>query len=116
MYHRIDKGKLIKIKELSKRGLTDEQIADIFEFSPKTVKIILGKKVKRNIPEVDKEKYANSNPRCKKCIYRSHLGTGDDICCYYIARTGHRRGCSVKECDKFKKGKPLRDMPMTGAV
>lgn len=115
MYQRIPTSKIIKIKELSKRGLSDEQIADIFEFAPKTVKQILGKNEKPKEEPEDKELYAHTNPRCAKCKYRMNMGgSGESQCCFYIVRTGKRRGCPVKGCNKYVKGNPQRDIPMTG--
>ena len=36
----------------------------------------------------------------KKCAYSGCIG-GEHIC-DYLGKTGHRRGCSPKECDKYK--------------
>lgn len=35
--------------------------------------------------------------KCKRCLYHTER---DDLC-NYILITGHRRGCSVENCDKF---------------
>lgn len=106
----LTKWKIDRIKKLSVRGLADAQIAEIMHVKEATVEKVLGKhKDGYKRPEMDKEAYAITNPRCKKCIYRSNLGHESQICCYYIVRTGLRRGCSVKDCDKFKKGHPIKD-------
>ena len=36
----------------------------------------------------------------KQCTYSGCIG-GEHIC-DYLGKTGHRRGCSPKECDKYK--------------
>ncbi len=35
-----------------------------------------------------------------KCFYKS--GNGQNRTCDYIGITGHRRGCSPEQCDKYK--------------
>ena len=36
----------------------------------------------------------------QKCVYSGYLG-GYHFC-DYLGKTGNRRGCSPKECDKYK--------------
>lgn len=50
---------------------------------------------------------------CKTCRYRTKVclsGTGKGYvnCCFYIAVTGHRRGCDTENCIKYEKGNPAR--------
>ena len=44
--------------------------------------------------------------RCHKCQYRGPENGAQ--CCDYILHTGHMRGCSILECDKFVKGRKLK--------
>jgi hypothetical protein len=47
-----------------------------------------------------------SKEYCKKCEYYS--GGSDETsggCCFYIIKTGKRRGCEIGYCDKFEKKK-----------
>ena len=36
----------------------------------------------------------------KKCVYSGWIGR--EHICDYLGKTGKRRGCSAKECDKYK--------------
>ena len=46
--------------------------------------------------------------KCRKCKYASG-GNEKEFICYYLVRTGQRRGCPVGYCDKFvKKGRKAR--------
>lgn len=47
----------------------------------------------------------HSNPKCRNCIFRAAKNAPHG--CYYISIVGHSRGCSVKECNKYKSGKRL---------
>lgn len=48
---------------------------------------------------------------CEKCQYRSttYRKRGSGIKCEYVLKseTKHSRGCSVEDCDKYVKGKPI---------
>lgn len=48
--------------------------------------------------------------QCQYCIYSGLTpgGSIDRITCDHILITGHRRGCSVEKCDKFKRRKRRR--------
>lgn len=39
----------------------------------------------------------------KDCMYRGKIDNKD--CCDYLWTTGHKRGCSIANCDKYKKGR-----------
>ena len=43
--------------------------------------------------------------KCRFCKFRA--AKTDVNRCDYILITGHRRGCSVKDCDKYEKGERL---------
>jgi len=47
-----------------------------------------------------------SKEYCKNCEYYSR-GSNDASsgCCFYIVKTGKRRGCEIGYCNKFKKKK-----------
>ena len=48
---------------------------------------------------------------CASCRYRARLnngGTEPEIICFYIAYTGHRRGCPPENCKRYVKGDPQR--------
>ena len=50
---------------------------------------------------------ADESQKCHQCKYRTILNSNkgyEHICCYYIVCKGTRRGCSVDDCDKYKKG------------
>lgn len=55
-----------------------------------------------------------SKEYCKKCEYYSG-GVNDTAsgCCFYIVKTGKRRGCEIGYCDKFekKKAKTKKEIP-----
>ena len=44
--------------------------------------------------------------RCHKCRYRG--AESKTQCCDYILHTGHMRGCSVSDCDKFVRGDRMK--------
>lgn len=46
-----------------------------------------------------------SNPKCKKCIYRS--SKPGRYSCDYNYLTGKMRGCSVEDCTRFVEGPRL---------
>ena len=37
------------------------------------------------------------------CYYLEALGDGHIYYCNYIGHTGHRRGCTAAECDRYRK-------------
>lgn len=47
----------------------------------------------------------HSNPKCRTCKYKAQEQAING--CDYISIVGHSRGCSVKDCDKYEKGKRL---------
>lgn len=47
-------------------------------------------------------KTCGQNEKCKSCFYRG-LFYPNDMCCDYLVMTGESRGCSVENCDKYKK-------------
>lgn len=47
----------------------------------------------------------HSETKCKTCKYRAKGSAQNG--CDYIVIVGKCRGCSVKECDKYEKGKKL---------
>jgi hypothetical protein len=51
-------------------------------------------------------KSKHSNPKCKTCKYRA--AEQDLHGCDYNLITGLSRGCSVRECNKYEKGKKIR--------
>ena len=72
---------------------------------------------KKNYKRKKREKKkTNGSRRCERCVYRTYIGESEqEIACYYIEHTGHRRGCPVENCDKYvegdaltKRSKPLR--------
>ena len=55
-----------------------------------------------------KKQKAVSSKKCESCIYRTYVGESEmEVACYYIVNTGHRRGCSIEDCNKYKEGMPL---------
>jgi hypothetical protein len=48
----------------------------------------------------------------KDCMFRSQV-SGVPYCAY-IAITRHPRGCSISDCDKYKKGKTRRVSTLGG--
>ena len=44
-----------------------------------------------------------SKSKCRSCVYRAKAGAPNG--CDYIHITGRMRGCPVKDCDKYEKGK-----------
>lgn len=50
----------------------------------------------------------HSNPKCRSCIYRATAQAVNG--CDYILITTTMRGCSAKECDKYKRGKRISRM------
>lgn len=49
---------------------------------------------------------AKNSKKCKTCIYRHSASSF--ICCDYLVIEGHKRGCGVEDCNKYKKGKKLK--------
>ena len=48
------------------------------------------------------EKTYNCNRGAKNsCYYATRLNNGNIVICDYLCKTGKRRGCDPKECDKF---------------
>lgn len=46
---------------------------------------------------------------CKTCQYRmGQYGKARAMNCNYIEIEGHSRGCSVEECNVYKKGKRIK--------
>ena len=53
----------------------------------------------------DAERNKNKKEKCRFCEYANRLTKENDysvLTCDYIGITGHSRGCSPIECDKFK--------------
>lgn len=44
--------------------------------------------------------------KCGTCIYRS--AKEDIYGCDFILITGHMRGCSASECNKYKRGRKIK--------
>lgn len=71
-------------------------------------------RIQGRIPRKKKEKKPRrrkktslTTERCKSCIYRTPLISGDDVACYYIAVTGKmRRSPAGDKCRRYKEGKP----------
>lgn len=47
----------------------------------------------------------HSNKKCKSCKYIGQKQAVNG--CDYIIIIGHMRGCTVKDCDKYEKGKRM---------
>lgn len=41
----------------------------------------------------------------KDCVYRRKLSTYGTDCCMYAAIEHESRGCSIENCNRYKKGK-----------
>ena len=50
----------------------------------------------------------------KKCVYGGTCGGSP--CCNYILVEGHSRGCSPRQCDKYRTGKKATFKPMGQVV
>lgn len=46
------------------------------------------------------------NCKHKDCKYRGSID--HQTCCEYILVTGHKRGCTIADCDKYEKGRRRR--------
>lgn len=114
------------LEQYLKEGKTNKEIAEIFDAPVNTVKYWIthyklgglrrrGQPKKKEAPtkkEVEKPQVAadinKDRHLCKTCIYR----TRESKCgCDYILITGHSRGCTVEECDKYTKGTKCRNNP-----
>ena len=87
----------------------DEEIAEKYETWPSTVRYWFRKRGIK--PEVLRGNKKSTGRKCSSCIYRQlnpNLGN-----CDYICKTGHSRGCSAINCDKYVKGRPIASMKET---
>ena len=95
-----------EIIKMVKSGCTQKEIAEKFGTWSATIGYW---RRKRGIkPEVIRGEKKTSRRKCSSCIYRQlnpNLGN-----CDYICKTGHSRGCSAIDCDKYVKGKPIAGM------
>ena len=48
----------------------------------------------------------HSNRKCRTCKYRAYEYSVNG--CDYTLITGHSRGCSVKDCDRYEKGPKIK--------
>lgn len=72
----------------------------------KAILIMARTKKKTPIPRDDMMS-TNNNELCKNCIYGIPFSAGNhNYACYYLVRTGKRRGCPEGWCDKYEEGKP----------
>ena len=97
-------------------GATLEQMAKKYNVSKKTIKRWL-KDCGICFQDKSKTKGINSDRHlCRTCMYRMTQAELINAClrCNYICATGHSRGCSASDCDKYvlkksKKRKSRRD-------
>ena len=86
-----------EIIQLLKSGSTQKAIAEKYKVTPATVNYWLNKhRVKSD---------TGNSKKCRTCQYRETDSKKGN--CDYIGKTGHRRGCSSTDCDKYVKGDPL---------
>ena len=58
----------------------------------------------------ERERAKRKKKKCQTCIYRG-MTYGAERCNYILKNDGHhRRGCSVYACDKYVKGKKIKDI------
>ncbi|MFR3401517.1 MAG: hypothetical protein ACLTUL_04330 [Blautia faecis] len=89
-----------------KNGSSQKEIAEKYETWPSTVRYWFRKRGIK--PEVLRGNQKSTGRKGSSCIYRQlnpNLGN-----CDYICKTGHSRGCSAIDCDKYVKGKPIAGM------
>lgn len=95
-----------EIVKMVKSGCTQKEIAEKFGTWTATIGYWLRKRGIK--PEVIRGEKKTNRRKCSSCIYRQlnpNLGN-----CDYICKTGHSRGCSAIDCDKYVKGKPIAGM------
>ena len=69
------------------------------------------KETYKEIEKIADNIQAEAGRKYSSCIYRQlnpNLGN-----CDYICKTGHSRGCSAINCDKYVKGRPIASMKET---
>ena len=95
-----------EIIQMVKNGSSQKEIAEKYETWPSTVRYWFRKRGIK--PEVLRGNQKSTGRKGSSCIYRQlnpNLGN-----CDYICKTGHSRGCSAIDCDKYVKGKPIAGM------
>ena len=88
-------------------GATLEQMAKKYNVSKKTIKRWL-KDCGICFQDKSKTKGINSDRHlCRTCMYRMTQSEliNAGLRCDYICATGHSRGCSASDCDKYVLGK-----------
>lgn len=98
-----------EIIQMVKTGSSQKEIAEKYETWPSTVRYWFRKRGIK--PEVLRGNKKSTGRKCSSCIYRQlnpNLGN-----CDYICKTGHSRGCSAINCDKYVKGRPIASMKET---
>ncbi len=98
-----------EIIQMVKNGSSQKEIAEKYETWPSIVRYWFRKRGIK--PEVLRGNQKSTGRKCSSCIYRQlnpNLGN-----CDYICKTGHSRGCSAINCDKYVKGRPIASMKET---
>lgn len=101
------KSKLEIVKELLSQGKTAKEIADITGFDKNLVyqyKYKLGQE--RNNVERCQPGHNADRHLCITCTFRGKSNKG--IGCEYALHNNHTRGCSIEDCNVYKKGDPER--------
>ena len=105
----LDQG--LTIKEISVRLGVSYQLAYDYvrkkKYDPEYAKAVLEKQEqkKRMNRRTSNQRRAKRKKKCSSCQFRGEVNKNG---CDYILIMGHRRGCSVEECDKYKKGKRIK--------
>ena len=109
-----------RIKYWYSMGFTYEEIAVMANISKATVtryisefigKGEITRRQRNEITRNDDGTYYCNTGTCRSCVYGAKKSTTE---CNYMIKTGHRRGCSPRACDKFIKGDPLKIDTYTG--
>lgn len=99
-----------EIKNFLNKGISRKLIAEKYNVRTQTLNYWIQKHgIVPSVPRIPKD---NEKRKCSSCQYRQtdkNLGN-----CAYIEITGHTRGCSATDCDKYVKGKPLKKRKDSG--
>lgn len=108
-----DKSKYEIVEELTLQGMSCKEIVRLTGFKNSLVSQYRYKMKQKSEQNVFPPGHNADRKKCTTCQYRSSGYTKNG--CDYIEHTGHRRGCSVEDCDKYVKGERLsrKDDPIT---
>lgn len=94
-----------EIKDFLNKGISRKLIAEKYNVRTQTLNYWIQKHgIVPSVPRIPKD---NGKRKCSSYQYRQkdkNLGN-----CAYIEITGHTRGCSAIECEKYVKGVPLKN-------